>query len=91
MKADASTERLAAPVTRAANVKVTGTIRRITRFARPYRRWLIAFLMLIIVDALVSAAGPLIYKAIIDDGIIKKRSGFVVAMVALLVLHMLLA
>ena len=57
-----------------------GTLRRIVQFARPYRGKLAAFLALIIVDALVGAAGPLIYKAIIDDGIIKKRSGFVVAM-----------
>ncbi|MEO7370449.1 MAG: ABC transporter transmembrane domain-containing protein, partial [Ilumatobacteraceae bacterium] len=60
-----------------------GTLRRIARFARPYRRKLAAFLVLIVVDALVSAAGPLIYKAIIDEGIIKQHSGFVVAMAAL--------
>ena len=60
-----------------------GTFRRIAQFARPYRGKLAAFLALIIVDALVGAAGPLIYKAIIDDGIIKKRSGFVVAMAVL--------
>ena len=60
-----------------------GTLRRIAQFARPYRRKLAVFLALIVVDALVGAAGPLIYKAIIDDGIIKKRSGFVVAMAVL--------
>jgi ATP-binding cassette, subfamily B, bacterial len=60
-----------------------GTLRRIAQFARPYRRKLAAFLVLIVIDALVGAAGPLIYKAIIDDGIIKQRSGFVVAMAAL--------
>jgi ATP-binding cassette, subfamily B, bacterial len=63
-----------------------GTLRRIAQFARPYRRKLAAFLVLIVIDALVGAAGPLIYKAIIDDGIIKKRSGFVVAMAALVAL-----
>jgi ATP-binding cassette subfamily B protein len=63
-----------------------GTLRRIAKFARPYRRKLAAFLVLIVVDALVSAAGPLIYKAIIDEGILKKRSGFVVAMAALVAL-----
>jgi ATP-binding cassette, subfamily B, bacterial len=60
-----------------------GTLRRIAQFARPYRRKLAAFLVLIVIDALVGAAGPLIYKAIIDDGIIKQRSGFVVAMAGL--------
>ena len=61
-----------------------GTLRRIAQFARPYRGKLVAFLALIVVDALVGAAGPLVYKAIIDDGIIKKRSGFVVAMAVLI-------
>jgi ATP-binding cassette, subfamily B, bacterial len=60
-----------------------GTLRRIAKFARPYRRWLAAFLALIVLDALVGAAGPLIYKAIIDDGITTGRSGFVVAMAVL--------
>lgn len=60
-----------------------GTLRRITQFARPYQGKLVAFLALIVVDALVGASGPLIYKAIIDEGIIKKRSGFLVAMAVL--------
>ncbi len=44
-----------------------GLVRRIMRFARPYRRMLGIFLVLIIVDAVVGAANPLIYRAIIDD------------------------
>ena len=61
-------------------------MRRIAGFARPYRAWLIIFLVLIIFDALVSAAGPLVYKAIIDEGIIKGRSAYVVAMAGLVAL-----
>jgi len=61
-------------------------MRRIAKFARPYRGWLIAFLVLIVFDALISAAGPLVYKAIIDEGIIKGRSTFVVAMAGLVAL-----
>jgi ATP-binding cassette subfamily B protein len=61
-------------------------MRRIANFARPYRGWLIAFLVLIVFDALISAAGPLVYKAIIDEGIIKGRSAFVVAMAGLVAL-----
>ena len=60
-----------------------GTMRRIAQFARPYRAWLVAFLVLIVFDALVGAAGPLVYKAIIDQGIMKQREGFVIAMAAL--------
>jgi ATP-binding cassette subfamily B protein len=47
-----------------------GIVRRIAGFARPYRGALIVFLILIIVDSIVGAANPLIYRAIIDDGIL---------------------
>ena len=40
-----------------------GILRRIARFARPYRRMLLVFLALIVLDALLSAANPLIYRA----------------------------
>jgi ATP-binding cassette subfamily B protein len=43
-----------------------GTIRRIGAFARPYRRWLVLLLGLILFDAVIGAANPLIYKRIID-------------------------
>src|SRR3954454_9471847 len=46
-----------------------GTTRRILRFARPYRRWLLIFLGLIQLDDVLSVANPLILKKIIDDGV----------------------
>jgi len=46
-----------------------GTVRRIGRFAMPYKRELLVFLVLIVIDALVAVANPLIFKKIIDDGI----------------------
>ena len=46
-----------------------GTIRRIVRFAAPYRRQLVAFLLVIVVDAVVAIAPPLVLARIIDDGI----------------------
>ena len=46
-----------------------GTVRRIGRFASPYRRQLVAFLIVIVIDAIVAIAPPLVLKAIIDDGI----------------------
>ena len=61
-----------------------GILRRIARFARPYRRMLMVFLGLIILDALLSAANPLIYRAIIDDGILRHDSGVVVKLALLL-------
>jgi ATP-binding cassette subfamily B protein len=55
-----------------------GIVKRVIQFARPYRAQLIVFLILIIGDALLGAANPLIYRAIIDDGILKNNSGLVV-------------
>jgi ATP-binding cassette subfamily B protein len=46
-----------------------GTARRIARFAAPYRRELLIFLVLIVLAAVAAVANPLIFKKIIDDGI----------------------
>src|SRR3954466_9052866 len=46
-----------------------GTRRRIARFAAPYKRDLIIFIGLVIVDSVVGVASPLIGVRIIDDGI----------------------
>ena len=46
-----------------------GIVRRIAGFARPYRVALGVFLVLIVIDAVIGAANPLIYRAIIDTGI----------------------
>ncbi|HET7028688.1 MAG TPA: ABC transporter ATP-binding protein [Candidatus Limnocylindrales bacterium] len=61
-----------------------GLVRRIARFASPYRRLLGIFLVLIVVDAAIAAANPLIYRAIIDDGILPRQSGLVVELALLL-------
>lgn len=57
-----------------------GTLRRIGAFARPYRRLIAVFLALVVVDALAGAATPLIYRAIIDDGIVDGRRGLVIGL-----------
>jgi ATP-binding cassette subfamily B protein len=67
-----------------------GTVRRIGRFAAPYKRDLTLFLILIVVDALVAVANPLIFKKVIDDGIGKNppatgSTNVVLAMALLLV------
>ncbi|NLD78693.1 MAG: ABC transporter ATP-binding protein, partial [Acidimicrobiales bacterium] len=46
-----------------------GTIRRVLGFARPYRALITVFLSLVLADALVGAAVPLLYRGIIDQGI----------------------
>ncbi len=60
-----------------------GTIRRILGFARPYRSLITAFLILVVIDALIGAAVPLVYRAIIDQGITEQRNGLVIALAAL--------
>ena len=46
-----------------------GTVRRIVSFARPYWRQISWFLVLVIVDAGLVVALPLIFARIIDDGV----------------------
>ncbi len=55
-----------------------GITRRIFAFARPYRHLLGVFLVLIVIDAILGVANPLLFKAIIDEGIIKKNSQLVI-------------
>ena len=57
-----------------------GIARRIAGFARPYRGALAVFLLLIVVDAVVGAANPLIYRAIIDDGILSRNVNLVIVL-----------
>jgi ATP-binding cassette subfamily B protein len=52
-----------------------GTLRRIIRFAAPYRRQLFWFLVLVVIDAVIGAVNPLIFKAILDRGIAHHRVG----------------
>ena len=63
----------------------SGLVRRIYRFASPYRRLLAVFLVMIVIDAAVGAANPLIYAAIIDQGILPKQTEIVVELALLLV------
>ncbi|MDA8033055.1 MAG: ABC transporter ATP-binding protein [Actinomycetota bacterium] len=46
-----------------------GTWRRILGFARPYRRLLTVFITLIVLDAAGGTVTPLLFRAIINDGI----------------------
>ncbi|MGN6245641.1 MAG: ABC transporter ATP-binding protein [Motilibacteraceae bacterium] len=56
-----------------------GTIRRILAFARPYRRELAIFLTLVVFDAAIVVAQPLLFKRIIDEGVLKGDRGVVVS------------
>jgi len=49
-------------------------------FARPYRRVLAMFMVVVIIDAFVAAVNPLILRSIIDKGILGKNSSLVVTL-----------
>jgi ATP-binding cassette subfamily B protein len=51
---------------------------RIFRFALPYKKLLIGFLVIVILDAAVGAANPLILRAIINKGILGHNSPLIV-------------
>lgn len=55
-----------------------GTRRRVLGYARPYRRQIVWFLVLVVLDAVLVVATPLLLKAIVDDGVIPRDSGVVV-------------
>ena len=46
-----------------------GTARRMIQFARPYRRILAWFLVLVVIDAVIGVVNPLLFRSIIDNGI----------------------
>jgi ATP-binding cassette, subfamily B, bacterial len=57
-----------------------GTTRRILTFVAPYKGLLAVFLVLVVLDAVVSAANPLLYREIIDRGILGHRAGLIVVL-----------
>src|SRR6478609_6726883 len=61
-----------------------GTFRRMLRFAAPYKSLLIVFLVMIVVDASLGALNPLIYRAIINDGILGEDAALVVQLALLI-------
>lgn len=72
------------------NAKIgRATFLRILNFAAPYKGMLIIFLILVILDAAIGVVNPLLYKEIIDKGIIAKdttlivRTAFLVAFLSI--------
>ena len=56
-----------------------GTVRRILSYARPYRRELVFFLIMVSMDAVITVAVPLLLRGLIDNGILPRRTGVVLA------------
>ncbi|MFQ6172505.1 ABC transporter ATP-binding protein [Oryzobacter sp. R7] len=63
-----------------------GTTRRVFGYARPYKRSIAAFLVLVVVDACLVVATPLLLKSLVDDGVIPRDSGVVVRLALLVAL-----
>jgi len=61
-----------------------GTWRRMFRFVWPYRVILSMFLLIVVLDAVISVANPLIYREIINGGILGRNAGLVVRLALLL-------
>ena len=55
-----------------------GTARRMLTFAVPYRKILAIFVPVVILDAVIAAVNPLILRALIDNGILKKDADLVI-------------
>src|SRR5271163_2635196 len=60
-----------------------GTARRMLTFAVPYKKILAVFLPVVVLDAAISAVNPLILRALIDNGILKKDSSLVIQLAVL--------
>ena len=61
-----------------------GTWRRMFRFVWPYRVILSMFLLIVVLDAVISVVNPLIYREIINGGILGRNAGLVVQLALLL-------
>jgi len=57
-----------------------GTARRMYRFARPYRRILAGFLVLVTIEAFVGIINPLLFRSIINNGIGKQDKTLIVVL-----------
>ncbi|KGN32600.1 ABC transporter [Knoellia sinensis KCTC 19936] len=55
-----------------------GTARRVLTYARPYRGIITGFLTLVVIDAMLIVATPLLLKSLIDDGIYPQDRGVVI-------------
>jgi ATP-binding cassette, subfamily B, bacterial len=55
-----------------------GTVKRIARFARPYRTLIVVLLILLALDAALGTVTPLLVREILNEGIGDKRPGLVI-------------
>jgi len=61
----------------------SGTVRRIVGFARPYWGLIAAFLVTVVISAVLVVATPLLFQRIIDDGVLAGDSSVVIRLAIL--------
>ena len=54
-----------------------GTVKRIARYAMPYKQSLILFLITVIIDSLLVVSTPLLLRKLIDEGVVPGNSALV--------------
>jgi ATP-binding cassette subfamily B protein len=62
-----------------------GLVKRVWRFARPYRGMLAGFLLIIVLEAIIGLAPPLLIKQIIDKAIPQQDDGYVTQLALVMV------
>ncbi|WP_404386828.1 ABC transporter ATP-binding protein [Humibacillus xanthopallidus] len=55
-----------------------GTRRRVLTYAAPYRRAIIAFLLVVVLDSILVVTVPLLLKSLVDEGVIPQDSSVVI-------------
>ena len=61
-----------------------GTVRRVARYARPYRWDLTIFLVAAALDAVITVTNPVLLGVVIDRGVIPRRAGVVLGIAGLI-------
>jgi ATP-binding cassette subfamily B protein len=54
-----------------------GTLSRIASYAKPYKIFIICFLLTVVIDAILIVATPLLLRKLIDDGVIPGNGGLI--------------
>jgi ATP-binding cassette subfamily B protein len=60
-----------------------GTVKRIFGYSKPYKRYLVLFLVTVVIDAVLIIATPLLLRKLIDEGVIPGNSTLVVQLALL--------
>ena len=54
-----------------------GTVKRIASYAKPYKKYLIVFLITVVIEAFLIVTAPLLLRELIDKGVIPKNGSLV--------------